>query len=161
MPETQVFHLLLEKRMTLATAESCSGGLLAHRLTNIPGISEVFLLGVVSYSNRAKVELLGVPEEVIERHGAVSEETARLMAQGIRERRRTTFGLSTTGIAGPTGGTPEAPVGRVFIALATKDHVEVRRYDLFGDRGQIKLLASEIALDRVRRFLLRNPDFRP
>jgi len=159
--EKVVGELLRERGATIATAESCTGGLVAHRITEVPGSSDYFEGGVVSYSNRAKVELLGVPEEVIERHGAVSEETARLMAQGIRERRRTTFGLSTTGIAGPTGGTPEAPVGRVFIALATKDHVEVRRYDLFGDRGQIKLLASEIALDRVRRFLLRNPDFRP
>ncbi|RLA98696.1 MAG: competence/damage-inducible protein A, partial [Deltaproteobacteria bacterium] len=159
--EKVVGELLRERGATIATAESCTGGLVAHRITEVPGSSDYFEGGVVSYSNRAKVELLGVPEEILGRHGAVSEETARLMAQGIRERRRTTFGLSTTGIAGPTGGTPEAPVGRIFIALATKDHVEVRRYDLFGDRGQIKLLASEIALDRVRRFLLRNPDFRP
>lgn len=159
--EKVVGQLLRERGATIATAESCTGGLVAHRITEVPGSSDYFQGGVVSYSEEAKERFLDVPQEVLERFGAVSAPCAEAMAKGVRERFGTTFGISTTGVAGPTGGTPEQPVGTVFIGMAAGDLVEVKRYRFFGDRGQIKLMASEVALDRVRRFLLRNPDFRP
>ena len=135
-------------------AESCTGGLISHRLTQVPGSSGYFLRGVVVYSNESKEELLGVPRAVLETSGAVSRETAELMAKGVRERSRTTLGLATTGIAGPTGGSPAKPVGRVFVGLAAEDGVEVKKYDFAGDRQRIKLMTSEVALDRVRRYVL-------
>ncbi len=153
--------LLKERGFTLAVAESCTGGLVAHRITQVPGSSEYFLGGVVSYSNESKERELGVPGEVIRVHGAVSAECASAMAEGVRLRFGSTFGISTTGIAGPAGGTPEKPVGTVFIALDAETHKEVKGYRFFGDRDQIKLMASEVALDRLRRFLLRNPGFKP
>ena len=153
--------LLRERGFSLATAESCTGGLVAHRITQVPGSSEYFLGGVVSYSNESKERELGVPAEVIRVHGAVSAECASAMAEGVRLRFGSTFGISTTGIAGPAGGTPEKPVGTVFIALDAGSHKEVKGYRFFGDRNQIKLMASEVALDRLRRFLLRNPEFKP
>lgn len=154
-------RLLRERGATIATAESCTGGLVAHRITEVPGSSDYFLGGVVSYSEEAKQRLLGVPEGILRHHGAVSAPCAEAMAKGVKERFGATFGVSTTGIAGPSGGTPEHPVGTVFIGMAVGDHVEVKRYRFFGDRSQVKLMASEVALDRVRRFLLRNPEFRP
>ncbi len=159
--EKVVGQLLRERGATIATAESCTGGLVAHRITEVPGSSDYFQGGVVSYSEEAKGRFLGVPREVLGRFGAVSAPCAEAMAKGVRERFGTTFGVSTTGVAGPTGGTPEHPVGTVFIGMAVGDRVEVKRYRFFGDRSQVKLMASEVALDRVRRFLLRNPDFRP
>jgi len=152
--EGVVGELLKEKGMTISVAESCTGGLVAHRITEIPGSSDYFLGGVVVYSNQAKEELLGVPRHILERFGPVSRQTAEFMARGVRRLNRTTLALATTGIAGPTGGTPETPVGRVFIALAAQDEVKVRKYDFFGDRHQIKLMASEVTLDMVRRYLL-------
>ncbi len=147
-------RLLREKKTTIAVAESCTGGLIAHRITEIPGSSDYFVRGVVAYSNQAKEELLGVPRAILERFGPVSRETVEHMATGVKERSKTTLGIATTGIAGPTGGAPETPVGRVFIALAAEDTMEVKQYDFFGDRHQVKLMASEVALDRVRRYLL-------
>ena len=148
MPETQVFHLLLEKRMTLATAESCSGGLLAHRLTNIPGISEVFLLGVVSYSNSAKARVLGVDAGVIEGRGAVSPEVAGQMAAGVQALAGSSLGVGITGIAGPGGGTAEKPVGTVYMGLSLPEHSirEVRHFLFKGDRESIKLQTTDKAL---------------
>jgi len=116
--EAVVGSLLREKKATLAVAESCTGGLIGHRLTNISGSSDYVERVVVTYSNQAKIDLLKVPEHIIQSHGAVSEPTARFMAQGVRELAGTDFGLSTTGIAGPSGGSPEKPVGTVFISLA-------------------------------------------
>jgi PncC family amidohydrolase len=146
--------LLREKKSTIAVAESCTGGLIAHRITEIPGSSAYFLQGVVAYSNQAKEQLLGVSQSTLERFGPVSKETTQQMAQGVREQSKTTLGLATTGIAGPTGGSARNPVGRAFIALAAEDVVEVKEYDFFGDRHQVKLMASEVALDRVRRYLI-------
>ncbi|MBW2040326.1 MAG: CinA family protein, partial [Deltaproteobacteria bacterium] len=148
-------RLLKEKGMTISVAESCTGGLIAHRVTEIPGSSEYFLRGLVVYTNQAKEDLLGVPRSILEKFGPVSRETAEFMVKGVREQSRTTLGVAITGIAGPTGGTPNTPVGRVFIALAAEDIIEIKKYDFFGDRHQIKLMASEVALDRVRRYLLR------
>jgi nicotinamide-nucleotide amidase len=147
-------RLLKEKGATIAVAESCTGGLIAHRITEIPGSSAYFLRGVVAYSSLAKEELLGVPHAMLERYGPVSREIAAQMAGGIRENSGATIGLATTGIAGPTGATLATPVGTVFIALATETILEVKQYDFFGDRHQIKLMASEVALDKARRYLL-------
>jgi len=152
--EGVVGRLLREKGATIAVAESCTGGLIAHRITEVSGSSDYFLQGVVAYSNQAKEELLGVPHATLERFGPVSTETAQQMALGVREQSGATVGVATTGVAGPKGGTTETPVGRVFIALAADAILEVKRYDFFGDRHHIKLMASEVALDRVRRYLL-------
>jgi nicotinamide-nucleotide amidase len=152
--EDVVGRLLREKGSTIAVAESCTGGLIAHRITEIPGSSDYFLQGVVAYSNQAKEALLAVPHAILERYGPVSKEVAEQMAVGVRASSGALIGIATTGIAGPAGGTPETPVGRVFIALATEALREVKQYDFIGDRHEIKLIASEVALDRVRRYLL-------
>src|SRR5918911_301929 len=123
---------------TLAVAESCTGGLVAHRLTEVPGSSNYFMEGVVTYSNESKTRLLGVPADLIERHGAVSAEVAEAMAEGIKARASTDFGLAVTGIAGPGGGTPEKPVGLVYVALSDDAHTEHRRLMLPGDRHLIR-----------------------
>lgn len=152
--EERVGALLRERKMTLAVAESCTGGLIGDMITKVPGSSDYFERGLVTYSNRAKIELLGVPEEVLRRHGAVSESTARAMAKGVRERSRTSIGLATTGIAGPTGGSPEKPVGTVFIAVTDGDKTICKRYQFGGDRLRIKALTASVALENLRRFLL-------
>ena len=139
---------------TLATAESCTGGLIAHRLTEVPGSSTYFMEGVVTYSNEAKTRLLGVPPELIEAHGAVSAEVAEAMAVGVKQRAGTDFGLSVTGVAGPGGGTEEKPVGLVYVALADDAHTEHRRLMLPGDRHLIRWRASQFALDLLRRRLI-------
>lgn len=142
---------LTVKGYTIATAESCTGGLVAKRLTDVPGSSKYFLEGVVSYSNEAKTRLLGVPPELIATHGAVSAEVAEAMAQGIKERTGATFGVSITGIAGPDGGSDEKPVGLVYIGLASDFHVKHRKFIFPGDRERIRFLTSQAALDLVRR----------
>ena len=139
---------------TLATAESCTGGLIAHRLTEVPGSSTYFNEGLVTYSNEAKTRLLGVPAELIEAHGAVSAEVAEAMAVGVKRRADTDFGLSVTGIAGPGGGTEEKPVGLVYVALADDAHTEHKRLMLPGDRHLIRWRASQFALDLLRRRLI-------
>src|SRR5215212_916719 len=139
---------------TLATAESCTGGLIAHRLTEVPGSSSYFMEGVVTYSNEAKTRLLGVPEELIERHGAVSAEVAEAMAEGVKRRAGVDFGLAVTGVAGPGGGTQEKPVGLVYVALSDDAHTEHRRLMLPGDRHLIRWRASQAALDLLRRSLI-------
>ena len=139
---------------TLATAESCTGGLVAERLTEIPGSSHYFMEGVVTYSNEAKTRLLGVPAELIEEHGAVSAEVAEAMAEGVKRRAGVDFGLSVTGIAGPGGGTDAKPVGLVYIALADDAHTEHRRLMLPGDRHLVRWRSSQAALDLLRRRLI-------
>lgn len=138
---------------TVATAESCTGGLLAGRLTEVPGSSEYFNEGVITYSNEAKTARLGVPRELIEAHGAVSEEVALAMAHGVRERARSTFGIGITGIAGPGGGTEEKPVGLVYIGLADEEGARAVRFVFPGDRQFIRTLAVNSALDLLRRRL--------
>ncbi len=139
---------------TVATAESCTGGLVAHRLTEVPGSSTYFMEGVVTYSNEAKTRLLGVPPELIEAHGAVSAEVAEAMAEGVKRRAGVDFGLSVTGVAGPGGGTEAKPVGLVYIALADDAHTEHRRLMLPGDRHLIRWRSSQAALDLLRRRLI-------
>jgi nicotinamide-nucleotide amidase len=139
---------------TLAVAESCTGGLIAQRLTSVPGSSRYFTEGVVTYSNEAKVRLLGVDKKMIREFGAVSQQVARDMARGVRHRAKTDFGLSVTGIAGPEGGTEEKPVGLVFIALADDAHTEHKRLMIPGDRELVRWRASQAALDMLRRRLI-------
>ncbi|HYN84271.1 MAG TPA: competence/damage-inducible protein A [Pyrinomonadaceae bacterium] len=139
---------------TLAVAESCTGGLIAQRLTEVPGSSTYFMEGAVTYSNESKVRLLGVPMDLIAEHGAVSAEVAEAMAEGARLRAQTDFGLAVTGIAGPGGGSEEKPVGLVYIALSDDAHTEHRRIMLPGDRHLIRWRASQAALDLLRRRLI-------
>jgi len=148
--ETTVGKLLLESRYTIATAESCTGGLIATLLTNMPGSSGYFLRGWVTYTNTAKHEDLGVPTQIIEAHGAVSEPTARAMAAGAKHAAGSSFALATTGIAGPTGGSEEKPVGTVWIALASPTGVEARKFIFPGTRAQIRLRAAQMGLAFLR-----------
>ncbi|HYG79548.1 MAG TPA: competence/damage-inducible protein A [Pyrinomonadaceae bacterium] len=139
---------------TLAVAESCTGGLISQRLTEVPGSSVYFMEGVVTYSNDAKVRSLGVDPELIQKHGAVSAEVAEAMAEGVRRRADTDFGLSVTGIAGPSGGSEEKPVGLVYIALSDDAHTEHRKLMVPGDRHLIRWRSSQAALDLLRRRLI-------
>ncbi|HEX8776051.1 MAG TPA: competence/damage-inducible protein A [Pyrinomonadaceae bacterium] len=139
---------------SLAVAESCTGGLISERLTEVPGSSVYFREGVVAYSNDAKIRSLGVDSELIRQHGAVSAPVAEAMAEGVRQRADTDFGLSVTGIAGPGGGSEEKPVGLVFIALSDDAHTEHRKLILPGDRHLIRWRASQAALDLLRRRLI-------
>jgi nicotinamide-nucleotide amidase len=159
--EEVVGKLLKSQKKTLATAESCTGGLLSHRITNIPGSSDYYLEGVVVYSNDAKTRQVGVPEEKIIRFGAVSREVAASMARGIVQKSGADFGLSITGIAGPGGGTPDKPVGLVFIGLAWCDGVSVTKNIFLGRRDIVKFQSSQKALDMLRRFLLNNLNKQP
>lgn len=150
-----VGKMLMASRITIAVAESCTGGLVSHLLTEVPGISACIDRAVVAYSNKAKQALLGVSAEILDRHGAVSAEVAEAMALGVRQTAGTDIGLSTTGIAGPSGGTETKPVGLVYMALASADRCDVARHVLVGDRQAIKKRAAARALDMVRCFLLR------
>jgi nicotinamide-nucleotide amidase len=152
--EEVVARVLTENRATIAVAESCTGGLLAERLTNIPGSSSYFLGGVVCYSNELKSALVGVPPELIESKGAVSPEVALALAEGIRKTTGATIGVGVTGIAGPGGGTPEKPVGLVHIGIADERGPRERRFQFPGDRERIRMHASQTALDSVRRYFL-------
>lgn len=151
--ERVVGRLLLARRLTLAVAESCTGGLLGHRLTSVGGSSAYFERGVVVYSNRAKEELLGVPASVLAQHGAVSAPCAEAMARGICERAGTACGLAVTGIAGPDGGTPTKPVGTVFVGVAVAGEVAAHRFHFAGDRAAVKCRSAQAALDLLRRRL--------
>ncbi len=153
--EEVVVKLLMERKQTLAVAESCTGGFLAHRITNVPGASTVFLAGYVTYANEAKEGMLGVDARLISAHGAVSVNVARAMAEGARQQANTTFALATTGIAGPGGGTEEKPVGTVFVALATAGATtQVRGFQFPDDRPTFKELTTQAALEMLRRSLL-------
>jgi nicotinamide-nucleotide amidase len=151
--EVVVGDLLRSRRLTLALSESCTGGLLGHRITNVSGSSDYFQGAIVAYASEVKTELLGVREETLTEHGAVSEETAREMARGARRMIEADLGVSITGIAGPTGGTPEKPVGLVYIGLAAPDSEWVERHVWEGDRRQNKAQSAEAALDLLRRYL--------
>lgn len=153
--EEVVVKMLAAARQTIAVAESCTGGAIANRITNVSGSSEVFINGFVTYSNESKTRLLGVSEKTLAEHGAVSEEVAREMAEGVRARSGANFGISTTGIAGPTGGTPEKPVGLVYIGFATPERTNVQRHVLALDRETFKFFVAQYALDAVRRELLQ------
>ncbi len=151
--EESVGAVLRQQGLMLATAESCTGGLLGHRLTNVPGSSDYYLGGVVAYSNRLKEALLGVEPQTLLVHGAVSEETAREMARGARQRLGADLAVSITGIAGPTGGTAEKPVGLVYVALSAADDEQCRRFLFSGDRLANKQASAEAAIKLVADFL--------
>jgi nicotinamide-nucleotide amidase len=152
--EQVVGNLLVERNWRIAVAESCTGGLITSRLTDVPGSSRYVERGVVAYTNESKVALLGVAAALIDEHGAVSEPVAIAMAEGIRMRAATNVGIGVTGIAGPGGGTPEKPVGTVAVAAAAADLVRSRLFRFIGDREHVKFQASQAALDMVRRMLL-------
>ncbi len=147
--------LLLRAGWRLAVAESCSGGLISKKLTDIPGSSAYFLGGVVAYSNELKTIFLDVPKDLLQEHGAVSREVAEAMAAGIRSRTGADIGLSVTGIAGPDGGSAEKPVGTVFIGIATAEGNWATRFQFSGDRQQIREIAAQSGLDLVRKYLLQ------
>lgn len=151
--EAVVGDLLVERGLRIGVAESCTGGLIASRLTDISGSSRYVDQAVVVYSNEAKTELLGVPPDLLREHGAVSEPAALAMAQGIKARARAGIGVGVTGIAGPTGGTQEKPVGTVVVSAVTDAESRVRTFRFFGEREQVKFQASQAALDMVRRML--------
>ena len=153
--EEVLVKLLTRRKETIAVAESCTGGLLAHRLTNVPGSSEVFLADCVVYANQAKIDMLDLDPKLIEQHGAVSEQVARAMVEGARAKARSTYALSTTGIAGPSGGSPEKPVGTVCIGLAAPDETVVKSLFFPSDRETFKQLTAQAAFDLLRRQLQR------
>jgi len=149
----KVSFYLKNQGLTIATAESCTGGLIAHNLTNISGSSVYFDRGIIAYSDTAKKELLGVPEKILQKFGAVSEQTAKAMAIGARRHSHVDIGISTTGIAGPTGGTKEKPVGLVYIGLATSKKVIAQRFLFSGDRLQNKENTCAAALGMLIDYL--------
>ena len=152
--EQIVGYYLLMRQMTLAVAESCTGGLISQRITSVPGSSSYFLCGVTCYSNASKIDLAGIPPLLIEMNGAVSPEVAKGLAEGIRLKTGATIGVGVTGIAGPAGGSVNKPVGLVHIALALDNTVEHQEHRFGGDRERIRLWASQAALDMVRRKLI-------
>ncbi|HVM97159.1 MAG TPA: nicotinamide-nucleotide amidohydrolase family protein, partial [Candidatus Acidoferrales bacterium] len=152
--EATVGELLKSKGLTLAVAESCTGGLVGNRITNVAGSSAYMRGGIIAYANDVKERELGVSHATLETHGAVSEPTAGEMANGVRRKLAADIGLAITGVAGPDGGTPEKPVGTVCFGLATADKLFTRRYQLWGNREWVKLLSSQVALDWVRRCVL-------
>ncbi|NLY44228.1 MAG: competence/damage-inducible protein A [Clostridiaceae bacterium] len=152
--EQVVARLLMEQKKTLATAESCTGGLLAQKITSIPGISQCFNTGVITYSNESKVKLLGVLQETLDKFGAVSHQTALEMAEGIRNRYKADIGIAITGIAGPGGGTSKKPVGLVYIGMAVPDKSWYQELHLSGTRERIRNLSTMYALDMIRLYLL-------
>ena len=154
--EEVIAGMLTERKQTLALAESCTGGLIAERLTEIPGSSAFFIEGVIAYANQSKIRMLGVPAELIGKHGAVSAEVAEAMAENLRVEAATDFAISVTGIAGPDGGTEEKPVGTVFIGYSDKWETTHRRLHLPGDRHLIRWRSSQAALDLLRRQLIKN-----
>lgn len=153
--EEVIVKLLIERKETIALAESCTGGLLAHRLTNVPGASAVLLAGYVTYANEAKIDILRVDPKLMEKHGAVSEPVAQAMAEGARNRARSTYGLATTGIAGPTGGSDEKPVGTVYVSLASADQKTIGQKFFFpNDRETFKQLTAQAGFELLRKKLL-------
>ncbi|MGM0404950.1 MAG: CinA family protein [Thermoplasmatota archaeon] len=147
--EKKAAHLLTKNDHTISTAESCTGGLIAHRLTNVPGSSMYFLSGLVTYSNEAKIEHLGVDKSDLHEKGAVSAEVASQMAEGVRRKMGTDIGLATSGIAGPGGGTEEKPVGTVYMALSDKERVQSKKFHFSGNRWEVKEQTSEKALQWI------------
>ncbi|MDU4934438.1 MAG: competence/damage-inducible protein A [Peptostreptococcaceae bacterium] len=148
--EDTVAEILVNKNLTISVAESCTGGMVSSHLINYPGISSVFMEGCVTYSNEAKMKSLGVKKETLDKFGAVSEETAREMAEGIAKRHNTNIGLSTTGIAGPEGGSEEKPVGLVYFGICINGKIIVKRYVFNGNRQQIRLRATKTILNDLR-----------
>ena len=153
--EKNIGDLLRRKGWTLSIAESCTGGLVCDRITDVSGSSDYFMGGMVTYSNESKAEHLGIPVNFIRRYGAVSAQVAKRMAKGVRKVFGTNFGLSTTGVAGPTGGTKRSPIGRVFIGLTDGRRTWVKKLDLKGSRREIKEKATEKTLQFFYERLIR------
>jgi nicotinamide-nucleotide amidase len=153
VPEEWLGPFLTNKGWRLTTAESCTGGLIAHRVTNVSGSSNYFDRGFVTYSNEAKMEILKVPEDVLIAHGAVSEPCARAMAEGVKKVGGSEVGVSVTGIAGPSGGSPDKPVGTVFMAVSLPSGTMCQRFLFHGDRLRIKEQTAEAALQMLREAL--------
>ncbi|MCK5579936.1 MAG: CinA family protein [Candidatus Omnitrophica bacterium] len=151
--EEKVAELLTTKKKTLSIAESCTGGLLTHRLTNIPGSSNFIKFGIVTYCNEAKTKFLKIPEMLLKKKGAVCEEVAELMAKGVRKINKTDFGIGITGIAGPDGGTKAKPVGLVYMAVDTGVETLCLKCQFEGSRTEIKKQATEQALKLLSEFL--------
>jgi nicotinamide-nucleotide amidase len=151
--EVVVGHLLRDRHATVSVAESCTGGMLGERLTSVPGSSDYFVGGFITYADAMKVELLGVPPEVLAQHGAVSQETAEAMAAGARRRTGSTYALAVTGVAGPDGGSESKPVGSVYIAIADDAGVHTEHRRFLGDRQRIRTFTVQMALDLLRRRL--------
>ncbi len=154
--EEVIVKLLAKRNQTLAVAESCTGGLLANRITNVSGASAVFLAGYVSYANQAKTDMLNVDPQLIEEHGAVSEQVARALADNVRACAGSDYALATTGVAGPSGGSPEKPVGTIYLALAGPDETIVKRFFFPTDRETFKQIATQAALELLRRKIIEH-----
>jgi nicotinamide-nucleotide amidase len=152
--EERVGQLLLQNKQTLALAESCTGGLISHRITSVPGSSAYYYGGAVSYADEAKTNFLGVAAATLEKYGAVSEQTALEMARGIRERTAASIALSVTGIAGPSGARPGKPVGTVWMSIAQADRQQARLFHFHGERDRVIFGASQAALNWLRTTLL-------
>ncbi len=153
--EEVIVKLLAQRNQTLAVAESCTGGLLADRITNVPGASAVFLAGYVCYANQAKIGMLNVDPQLIEKHGAVSEQVACVLAEHARAGAKSDYALATTGVAGPSGGSPEKPVGTVYVALATSGETIAKKFFFPTDRETFKQIATQAALELLRRNLIK------
>ena len=153
LKEEKLLKAMLKNKLTLSIAESCTGGLLSHRITNIPGSSKVLLLGITAYSNEFKNKILKVPLRIIREKGAVSAEVVKAMAEGIRALAQASLGIGITGIAGPDGGTKEKPVGTVFIGLSTNKETFVSKFNFSGNRLEIKRKSTEKALEIILDFL--------
>lgn len=149
LKEKKLVELLIRKQLTLSTAESCTGGLLSHRLTNIPGSSKAFLCGIIAYSNASKTRILKIPPSVIQAKGAVSPETAKLMAINARRLIKSSIGIAITGIAGPGGETKFKPAGTVFIAISLLGKTRTRKFHFYGSRLQIKRKSADKAMDML------------
>lgn len=152
-PEIVVGRLLRQRGLTLAVAESCTGGLIGHRLTDVPGSSAYYIGAVVAYSSDVKRQILGVQQSTLRVHGVVSEQTAQEMAEGVRKLLHADVGIAVTGIAGPSGGTPEKPVGLTYVALAAHKGTWVERHLWNGDRWENRARSAEAALDLLRWYL--------
>ncbi|MEA2054303.1 MAG: CinA family protein [Candidatus Thermoplasmatota archaeon] len=148
-----IASLLKKRNLKIATAESCTGGLIGHTITNVPGSSYYYEGGVISYSNAIKMKFLGVNEETLKKYGAVSEQTAKEMAEGIKNRASVNIGIATTGIAGPGGGTTEKPVGLVYVALAGNEGTYVKKFNFHGNRGENKKSTCDAAINMLLNYL--------
>jgi PncC family amidohydrolase len=145
----QLVEFLIEKKLTISTAESCTGGLIAKLITDVPGSSEVVIGGIVSYSNEMKLKWLGVQRKTLEKFGAVSEQTVGEMLDGIRKETGSDLAIAVSGIAGPTGGTPEKPVGTVFIGVAFREQQVIQKYRFKGSREEVRMDAAEKVVDMI------------
>jgi len=151
--KNDIGSILVDKGLTISVAESCTGGLIGSMITDVPGSSRYFLGGIIAYSNQSKMEILNVSSRTIEEHGAVSDQTVREMAGGVKRLFNSHLGLAVTGIAGPEGGSIEKPVGTVFIGLAAEDRIFTAGYRFHGTRGEIKQETARMTLDYLRRYL--------